>query len=68
MTVQKCCLTLRLWWDNIANDMQIMGTDLSPVGENLLSEHGAIATGFSLISPNTETFGKKPICSDVRNR
>ena len=35
---------------------------------NLLSEHGAIATGFSLISQNTENFGKKPMCSDVRNR
>ena len=36
--------------------------------QNLLSEHGAIATGFSLISQNTENFGKKPMCSDVRNR
>ena len=34
----------------------------------LLSEHGAIATGFSLISQNKENFGKKPMCSDVRNR
>ena len=33
----------------------------------LLSEHGAIATGFLLISQNTENFGKKPMCSDVQN-
>ena len=33
----------------------------------LLSEHGAIATGFSPISQNKENFGKKPMCSDVKN-
>ena len=34
----------------------------------LLSEHGAIATGFSPISRYIENFGKKPICSDVKNK
>ena len=38
------------------------------IESSLLSEHGAIATGFSLISQNTENFGKKPMWSDVRNR
>ena len=36
MTVQKCCLTLgwdTIGWDNISPDVQILGIDLSPVGE-----------------------------------
>ena len=36
MTVQNSCLTL-VWdtigWDNISPDVQILGIDLSPVGE-----------------------------------
>ena len=38
MTMQKCCLTLgwdTIGWDNISPDVQILGIDLSPVGENI---------------------------------
>ena len=41
MTVQKCCLTLgwdTIGWDNISPDVQILGIDLSLVGEYVLSE------------------------------
>ena len=37
MTVQKCCLTLgwdTIGWENISPDVQILGIDLSPVGES----------------------------------
>ena len=36
MAVQKCCLTLgwdTIGWGNISPDVQILGIDLSPVGE-----------------------------------
>ena len=36
MTVQKCCLTLgwdTIGWDNFSPEVQILGIDLSPVGE-----------------------------------
>ena len=38
MTVQKSCLTLgwdTIGWDNISPDVQILGIDLSPVGEKI---------------------------------
>ena len=38
--VQKCCLTLgwdTLGWDNISPDVQILGIDLSPVGEKTMN-------------------------------
>ena len=37
--VQKCCLTLgwdTIGWDNISPDVQILGIDLSPVGEIII--------------------------------
>ena len=40
--VQKCCLTLgwdSIGWDNISPDVQILGTDLSPVGENIMTKY-----------------------------
>ena len=40
MTVQKCCFTLgwdNIGWDNIFPDVQSLGTDLSPVGEHVIS-------------------------------
>ena len=43
-------------------------TKISLQHRTLLLKNLVIATGFSLFAQNTENFGKKPMCSDVRNR
>ena len=49
MTVQQCCLTLgwdTIGWDNISSDVQILGIDLSPVGEITITRRGDMNEGY----------------------
>ena len=51
------------FWKNLK-----AGNQLSRWQNDLLLRNRGIATGFSPISRYTENFGKKPMCSDVKNK